>query len=105
MQTVFNNQKNLNIYQWGNGQVKCGIFIQRDAIKKSKKIFKGQWYTLLCKWVLILIFFLFFWPHAACRIFASSLGNEPMLPAEEAWCLNHWTVREVSNFKLSISIH
>ena len=60
----------------GNRQVKCGIFIQWDAIKKSKKIFKGQWYTLLCKWVLILIFFLFFWPHAACRIFASSLGIE-----------------------------
>ena len=36
-------------------------------------------------------------PHA-CRILVPWPGIEPMLPAVEAWCVNHQTAREVPVF-------
>ena len=45
-----------------------------------------------------------FRPHVACRILVPHPGTESVTSAVEAWCLNHWTTREVpvpGNFKLS----
>ena len=39
--------------------------------------------------------FLFGLWQVACRILVPRPRMEPMLPAVEAWSLNHWTVREV----------
>ena len=40
--------------------------------------------------------------HAACRIWP---GIEPMLPAVEAWSLNHWTARKVPIGYFTLYIH
>ena len=47
--------------------------------------------TLL--WILLETLFEFiFWPrHAACGILVLWAGSKPVLPALEAWNLNHWT--------------
>ena len=52
---------------------------------------------------IFLIFILFyFWPHrTACGILVPRPGIEPVPPAVEARCLNHWTAREVPNIIIS----
>ena len=46
-------------------------------------------------------FLFFFLPHhMACRILLPWPGIKPMPHAVEAWSLNHWTTREVSNFSV-----
>ena len=43
----------------------------------------------------ITIIIITFWPHrTACGILVPRPGIEPVLPAPEAWSLNHWTARE-----------
>ena len=54
--------------------------------------------VLCLKFLFSFILFFFFWPQhdAVCRILAPGPGiNKPACPAMEAWCLNHWTTREV----------
>ena len=44
----------------------------------------------------LFLYFQFFWPHCMpCRILVPGPGIKPMLPALEAWILNHWTARRV----------
>ena len=35
-----------------------------------------------------------------CGVLVPRLGIEPMSPAAEVWCLNHWTIREVLGHSL-----
>ena len=47
-------------------------------------------------WDLFIYVFFFFWLcHTACGILVHRPGIEPVPLAVEAWCLNHWTTREV----------
>ena len=36
----------------------------------------------------------FLFGHVACRIPFPCSGIQPVLPAAEAWSVNHWTTRE-----------
>ena len=56
--------------------------------------FKVMWFYF--------IIFKIFWPcYAAHGIFIPWAGIEPRPPALEAWNLNHWTVRQVTNMLVS----
>ena len=53
---------------------------------KAEIRFKDIW-TLLSNWL----------HHVACGILIPRSGIEPTPPELDAWCLNHWTTREVLN--------
>ena len=45
---------------------------------------------------ILIVFYLFIWLHrGVCGILVPQPGIKPMLPALEAWSLNHWTSKEV----------
>ena len=71
----------------------------RDQSPSAALHFPLRYETLECKHHLCcytIFFFSTFWPHReAWRILVPQPGIEPVPPAVEAQCLNHWTTREV----------
>ena len=66
-----------------------------SVIKTHRNVLERKGINLHCVKGLSLISDFPFFPGMACGILVPQPGIKPVIPALEAWSLNHWTAREV----------